>query len=281
MDNLNLQLQQNWLNNKRILCYTLYSLNNSTMQDWAESVFTTLADWPGVSEPCILFDLSNPNVSMSYFVLTGRDLFNFVPTPESQQAFQKLVASHPDLRVKLAVLLSQTMAGVITEGRRTTNVLHQVMNGKVFFDRELALQWLNADVSPTPDTRTRTIDVNDLLQETELGALSRDMYRAGINQLRLLVNGSLEIIPVAEGKPILIGRNPKADVDLSTYGKPSLTVSRNHAQLSLANGEVSILDLNSTNGTLVGDKRLEPGKARVLKRDEEIHIGAISLRVLI
>ncbi len=94
------------------------------------------------------------------------------------------------------------------------------------------------------------------------------------------MNGSLEIVPISESRPVVLGRSARADLDLSTHGKPSLTVSRQHAQISLSAGVLSIMDLNSTNGTHIGEVRLEPGKARPLQRDDEIRIGALNLRVL-
>src|SRR5690349_8617626 len=119
MDNLNLQLQHNWLNDKRILGYTVYSLNNSTMLEWSQHILSSLAHWEGTQPPRLFFDLSNTNVSMSYFVLTGRDLFNFAPTPKAREELDALVEKQPRLRIKLALLLSKTMVGVITGGGRS------------------------------------------------------------------------------------------------------------------------------------------------------------------
>jgi hypothetical protein len=280
MDNLNLQLQHNWLNNNRILGYTVYSLSNSTMLEWSQHILNSLAHWEGTQPPRLFFDLSNTNVSMSYFVLTGRDLFNFAPTPKAREELDALVEKQPKLRIKLALLLSKTMVGVITGGGRSTNILRQLVIGKVFFERDVALQWLDAEDNYTADVRTRAIDVNELLSESDLGPLGGEAYRAGINELRLLVNGSLEIVPISESRPVVIGRSARADLDLTTHGKPSLTVSRQHAQISMSSGVLSIMDLNSTNGTHIGEVRLEPGKARPLQRDDEIRIGALNLRVL-
>lgn len=280
MSNLNLQVQQNWLHNKRILSYTVYSLNNSTMLEWSQDILSKLADWPSAETPRLFFDLSNTNVSMSYFVLTGRDLFNFVPTPNARAELDALVEKQSNLRVKLAVLLSKTMVGVITGGGRSTNILRQLVVGKVFFDQETALQWLNTDDNYASDSRTRAIDVNDLLSETDMGTLGSETYLVRVNELRLLVNGSLEIVPISESHPVILGRSARADLDLSTHGKPSLTVSRQHAQISLTAGELSIMDLGSTNGTHVGDNRLEPGNPKILQRDAEIRIGALNIRIL-
>ena len=281
MSNLNLQLQRNWLHDKRILSYTLYSLNNSTMLEWSQDIIAAISDWEGTGTPRLLFDLSNTNVSMSYFVLTGRDLFNFVPSTDARAELDALVAKQPDLRVKLAVFLSKTMVGVISGGGgRTTDSLQQLIVGKVFFDIDAALQWLNADATYTPDSRTRAIDVNDLLSRTDLGSVVGEVYHPGMNELRLLVNGSLEIIPIAEERPVIIGRSARADLDVSTHGKPALTVSRQHAQISLTNNELTVMDLGSTNGTFIGDQRLEAGKAHTLNHDEEVRIGALNIRVL-
>ncbi|MDQ7034020.1 MAG: FHA domain-containing protein [Anaerolineae bacterium] len=280
MSHLNLQVQQSWLYHKRILSYVVYSLNNSIMLEWSQDILHMLADWPSTETPRLFFDLSNPNTSMSYFVLTGRDLFNFASTPKARAELDELVEKPSDFRIKLAVLLSKTMVGVVTGSGRSTNILRQLVVGKVFFDRETALQWLNADDNYIPDSRTRAIDVKELLSETDMGLLSSETYRVGVNELRLLVNGSLEIVPISESHPVIIGRSARADLDLSTHGKPSLTVSRQHAQISLSSGELNIMDLGSTNGTYIGDKRLESGKPITIQHDEEIRIGALNIRIL-
>ena len=68
------------------------------------------------------------------------------------------------------------------------------------------------------------------------------------------------------------------DVDLDT-DDPEAKVSRRHARISLRDGEYSISDLGSTNGTFVNrGRRLKPGDSHPLKDGDEIIVGKTFLR---
>ena len=64
----NLHLQSDWVQNNQILKYAIYSVNRGMMQEWSENVLTSLRHWDKETPPKIIFDLTYPNVSMSYFV---------------------------------------------------------------------------------------------------------------------------------------------------------------------------------------------------------------------
>ena len=68
------------------------------------------------------------------------------------------------------------------------------------------------------------------------------------------------------------------DVDLDT-DDPEAKVSRRHARISLHDGQYSIEDLGSTNGTFVNrGRRLKPGESQPLKDGDEIIVGKTFLR---
>jgi hypothetical protein len=71
-------------------------------------------------------------------------------------------------------------------------------------------------------------------------------------------------IPQAERTTI--GRSPDCDIFLD-----DVTVSRKHALLTQKNGEFSIEDLGSLNGTFVNRKRIEA--ATLLESGDEVQIG--------
>lgn len=72
--------------------------------------------------------------------------------------------------------------------------------------------------------------------------------------------------------PFVIGRNPDCDVSI---GDPSL--SRRHCRMALnAQEALTVTDLDSMNGTYIGDQRIK--KANIMP-GELIRLGAISLRV--
>jgi two-component system, NtrC family, sensor kinase len=69
--------------------------------------------------------------------------------------------------------------------------------------------------------------------------------------------------------PATIGRHPTNDIEL-----PYDSISRFHARLDLQDGELSILDLRSSNGTSVNGRRVETA---LLRDQDVISLGGIDL----
>ena len=74
--------------------------------------------------------------------------------------------------------------------------------------------------------------------------------------------------------PITIGRASENSVSLPS----DHLISRRHARVSISEGEFSLEDLGSANGTFLGKKRLRKKAARV-KPDELFRVGATLLRI--
>ena len=70
-------------------------------------------------------------------------------------------------------------------------------------------------------------------------------------------------------------------VDLTPYGAFSSGVSRRHAMVRRKKTGYEIIDLDSTNGTWVNEKRLTPTKAYGLQNGATIRLGQLRLQVLI
>jgi pSer/pThr/pTyr-binding forkhead associated (FHA) protein len=77
---------------------------------------------------------------------------------------------------------------------------------------------------------------------------------------------------LATGAVKTVGRAPRADFILDVA-----LVSRLHCRLTSAGDNLEVVDLKSTNGTFVNDKRI--GKAR-LKSGDRLRIGRVELRVM-
>ncbi len=73
------------------------------------------------------------------------------------------------------------------------------------------------------------------------------------------------VVPIRPGRPLLIGRQPGADLLLAED-----LVSRRHAQLTYDGRDVILEDLGSTNGTLVNGERI--GRVR-LEEGDRILVG--------
>ena len=69
-------------------------------------------------------------------------------------------------------------------------------------------------------------------------------------------------------KSILIGRSPDADFRIRDY-----KVSKHHARIVNKNNKYYIIDLNSTNGTFVNNKKIKPKAYIPLKETDEIRIS--------
>ncbi len=71
------------------------------------------------------------------------------------------------------------------------------------------------------------------------------------------------------------------DIDLDRHD-PEAKVSRRHARILHNDGQYSIEDLGSTNGTFVNrGRRLVPGNAHLLSDGDEIIVGKTFLRLII
>lgn len=84
-------------------------------------------------------------------------------------------------------------------------------------------------------------------------------------------SGSLAgVVHQLEAPEVTVGRSPSCDIFLD-----DITVSRNHARLTLADGAVKLVDLDSLNGTYVNRRRIEDSET--LSHGDELQIGKFRL----
>jgi hypothetical protein len=217
---------------------------------------------------------------MSYFVLSGRDLFRLHLIAEKETTFQQYFHTHPDRNVKLAIVLSRTMGNVLSS-RALSSERQNGLIGKAFFSREDAMRWLLIEEDfRARDVITQGVSYNEMMKAIDPTIPAGDVY-GGLSELRMLVNGSLEIVAISEDKPITIGRSRRSDLDVTSHGQPSLTVSRQHIQITLHDKNFYVTDLDSRNGTYIGNQKIPPNEPILLKRDDPIRIGGLSIVVLL
>src|SRR4051812_34411447 len=72
-----------------------------------------------------------------------------------------------------------------------------------------------------------------------------------------------------------IGRDPSADITIPDQG-----ISRKHAKIVKSGKNIQLVDLGSSNGTYVNDKKMEPGAAINLSKEDMIRIGKSILKFL-
>lgn len=78
-----------------------------------------------------------------------------------------------------------------------------------------------------------------------------------------------------EQSDIIVGRAPSSNIFVDDR-----SLSRSHAKLMLQAGEVSIIDLQSTNRTVVNGKELTPLVPCKLKNNDQIKLGNVILKFL-
>ena len=83
------------------------------------------------------------------------------------------------------------------------------------------------------------------------------------------IRAGVKSLPLVEGVPVRIGRDPSNDIALDVE-----SVSSQHAQLKLAKGRVWIRDLNSKAGTRVNAKPVVPLQWIAIRSTDSLSLGA-------
>ncbi len=88
-----------------------------------------------------------------------------------------------------------------------------------------------------------------------------------------------------EGQEITVGRHrlpsdsPCPHVDLSSFHAYEKGVSRQHVLVQRKKLLVYVTDMNSTNGTLLNGRRLQPDSERLLRNGDELQLGRFKVKV--
>lgn len=109
-----------------------------------------------------------------------------------------------------------------------------------------------------------------------------------INNVLILIsdeNTHFTLRPQLGTSRLTIGRHSDdapVDVNLEQLGAQQNGVSRLHAAIIYDDiaQTLSLLDLNSTNGSFINEQRLHPNERRVIRHGDNLRFGRVSLRVL-
>jgi hypothetical protein len=99
--------------------------------------------------------------------------------------------------------------------------------------------------------------------------------------ISVMDNDTLFNVPI-KASPIVIGRRGGSaipHVDLMQYSAFELGVSRYHVRIDRVSNMLQVTDLESNNGTLLNNKRLEPKLPYVLPNLSVLQLGQMILRV--
>lgn len=117
-------------------------------------------------------------------------------------------------------------------------------------------------------------------------ALKGNEYRDGMG-LRLSLKEShspLLVAPELLQAQVVIGRRDPITqqspaVDLDQFAAYRMGVSRKHAALQVINGQLTVSDLGSSNGTYLNDRRLPMRQPQVIVAGDRLRLGQIELLV--
>lgn len=73
--------------------------------------------------------------------------------------------------------------------------------------------------------------------------------------------------------------NTHPDVDLTPHGAVDKGISRTHALIRRKDDTVTVIDLESVNGTFLNGQRILPHQPRILRDGDEVRFGKLSTRV--
>lgn len=96
--------------------------------------------------------------------------------------------------------------------------------------------------------------------------------------------GFPEPLTLEPGEELLLGRGETGarqglDVDLSPYGAAESGVSRLHGAIRRGEDTLTLVDLDSTNGTYLNGQRLIPHQPRVLRDGDEVRMGRLTFHI--
>ncbi len=134
------------------------------------------------------------------------------------------------------------------------------------------------------DDTLATRDINDGTRPRQLTDVPTERIRGWVT-LHILPSGQL--IPLSDRNEFTLGRTSDnqpviPDVDLGPYQAYTLGVSRLHAQIKRQQtGVITIMDLNSSNGTYLNGKKLPPQEAVPLSHGDVVALGKLKIQILI
>jgi hypothetical protein len=100
--------------------------------------------------------------------------------------------------------------------------------------------------------------------------------------LRILLRETNDLIETHFEDECIIGRaveNVAPDVDLTSHNAVELGVSRRHVKLTRQSATIMVQDLGSVNGTYLNGQKLMPYQPRVLRNEDELRLGHMTLRI--
>src|SRR5688500_781198 len=113
MNSITLGLTYSWISNEQVLVYDVSSISTRVMMEWSNHVIEMLLMWPEGKRVQILYNLSQPKISIPYLIITNRDIFNIGITEFGRTRLQQILVARGNLFGRLAVLVPSTASGIL------------------------------------------------------------------------------------------------------------------------------------------------------------------------
>jgi hypothetical protein len=116
--------------------------------------------------------------------------------------------------------------------------------------------------------------------------VSQDRPQPGSLQISLLVLGTDTVLRLPPRPQVTVGRadvglTSLPDIDLTPFMAYQKGVSRLHISIKIASGKASIVDLGSSNGTMLNSKRILPNQAYLINTGDRLSLGKLELQVIL
>nr|HET6902932.1 FAD-dependent oxidoreductase [Ktedonobacteraceae bacterium] len=209
--------------------------------------------------------------------------------PKDGQNYQEIVADPQPRVYQKAILKNGVVVGMLALGDRRNVMLFKravdaginlsSVASRLFAPDFKFAQWLNNQDVPEP--------VLGVSREGAM-AIKKAVYTDAGNRSAILKPNTLTVaVLVAVSPPELvssIGGAYLSQTKVVTIGRQEGvgllikhgTISRRHAEVSYANGQYVLRDVQSRNGTFVNGTRLEAGGVHVLTPNEKVRFGDVT-----
>lgn len=137
-------LHQSTTHQGQITVYRLNAVRPHILDSWSEHMCQTLTHWDTNKPYMVLFDLSNPGISLQYATLVNFNFQNIGITHEGGIRAKQIVNSRPDLRVHVAMCFNLTMSGRVGKlfSMQDFEDIHPRISYKSFYTCTKGIFWL-------------------------------------------------------------------------------------------------------------------------------------------
>lgn len=155
----------------------------------------------------------------------------------------------------------------------------------VFYCDECGSPLVGAEVTVAVTSSTQQLQkVSDQLKpgDAKIGWGTTYLKSDTVISLHFQETGNKVTLPTQE--ETVLGRTDEhtktyPDVDLTPFGAIDRGVSRTHVTIKRGEDTVTLIDLDSVNGTFLNGQRVLPQQPRILRDGDEIRFGKLTARI--